>query len=71
MQRDPCVYILASQKNGTLYVGVTSNLQQRIWQHKSKHLKGFTDRHHVTRLVYFEPHVEMREAIRRERQLKK
>ena len=71
MQKDPCVYILASQKNGTLYVIVTSNLQQRIWQHKSKHVKGFTARYNVTRLAYFEPHVDMGEAIRRERQLKK
>ena len=71
MQKDPCIYILANRKNGTLYIGVTSNLIQRIWQHKNKLVKGFTEKYNVTRLVYFEQHQDVLEAIKREKQLKK
>ncbi|PRB80239.1 GIY-YIG nuclease family protein [Pseudomonas sp. MYb185] len=70
MNRMPCVYILASKKNGTLYVGVTSNLPGRIWQHREKVLSGFTARYGVDRLVWFEPHESMEAAILREKQLK-
>lgn len=66
----PFVYILASRPNGTLYIGVTSDLAKRMAQHRSGAMPGFTKRHGVTRLVYFEAHSSMEEAIRRERQMK-
>jgi putative endonuclease len=65
------VYILASQRNGTLYVGVTSHLVQRIWQHKNDLVEGFTEKYGVHRLVYFELLDDMLGAITREKQLKK
>ena len=65
------VYILASNRNGTLYVGVTSNLIKRIWQHKSKEFKGFTDKYNIDKLVYFEQYYTIIEAIDRERKIKK
>jgi putative endonuclease len=65
------VYILASQKNGTLYVGVTSNLPARIWQHKQEQTEGFTSKYDVKLLVYFERHDRMLDAITREKQIKK
>jgi len=71
MLKKPAVYILASQPHGTLYIGVTGNLLQRIWQHKSGVVEGFTDRYEVHRLVYFEMHTDMTGAITREKQLKK
>ena len=71
VHKQPCVYILASAKNGTLYIGVTSNLIQRIWQHKNNQVKGFTERYHVHLLVYYEQHESMYTAIEREKQLKK
>ena len=71
MPKQPCVYILASKKNGTLYVGVTSNLVQRIWQHKSDQTPGFTQQYQVHTLVYFELHKTMESAITREKQIKK
>jgi len=71
MDKQPCVYMLASQKNGTLYVGVTSNLIQRIWQHKNNQVSGFTQRYQVHLLVYFERHETMESAITREKQMKK
>jgi putative endonuclease len=64
------VYILASRPHGTLYVGVTSALIQRIWQHKTKAVPGFTARYAVDRLVWFEAHDTAESAIRRERQIK-
>jgi putative endonuclease len=67
----PVTYILASARNGTLYIGVTSNLVQRAWQHRTGALGGFTDRHRVHRLVYYECHADMEHAIVREKQLKK
>ena len=67
----PAVYILASQRNGTLYIGVTSNLVQRIWQHKNDRIKGFTEKYGVHGLVYFELLDDMLSAITREKQLKK
>lgn len=67
----PVVYILASQRNGTLYIGVTSDLIGRISVHKQALLPGFTSRYGVDRLVYFEDHDTMLDAIAREKQLKK
>ena len=69
--REPCVYILASQKRGTLYIGVTSNLAGRIWQHRSGETKGFTRKYRVFRLVHAEPFETMEAAIAREKQLKR
>ena len=66
----PAVYILASKPRGTLYVGVTSDLVQRIWQHKNNLAKGFTQEYCVHVLVYFELHSTMLNAIAREKQLK-
>lgn len=67
----PCTYILASKPNGTLYIGVTCNLIQRIYQHKNSQVKGFTQKYGVHLLVYFEFHDDMYAAITREKQLKK
>ncbi len=69
--KQPAVYILASQRNGTLYIGVTSNLIQRIWQHRNDVVDGFSKVHQVHLLVYFELHADMESAIKREKQLKK
>jgi putative endonuclease len=67
----PAVYILASQRNGTLYTGVTSDLPKRIWEHKNDVAEGFSTRYDVHLLVYFELHADMLSAIAREKQLKK
>lgn len=64
------VYILASKKNGTLYIGVTSNLIKRIWEHKNDAIAGFTRRYRIHRLVWVEVHDSILEAIRREKALK-
>ncbi len=66
----PCVYILASRRNGTLYVGVTSDLAGRIWQHRNEVVDGFSRRHHVHLLVWFEVHDAMESAIQREKAIK-
>jgi putative endonuclease len=66
----PCIYILASQKGGTLYVGVTSDLAKRLFQHCEKGVPGFTSRHGVMRLVHAESFDRMADAIAREKQLK-
>jgi putative endonuclease len=66
----PAVYILASQPRGTLYVGVTSELIRRVWQHKHDMVEGFSQRFGVHTLVYFELHATMYDAISREKQLK-
>ena len=66
----PCVYILASDRNGTLYIGVTSDLVKRIWQH-GQDATGFTARYAVHRLVFYEIHGDMEHAIEREKRLKK
>ena len=71
MLKEPAVYILASQPNGTLYVGVTSDLVQRIWEHKLEQADGFTKEHHVHMLVYYEYHDDMDSAIQREKQMKR
>jgi putative endonuclease len=70
MERDPAVYLIASGFNGTIYTGVTSNLLQRIYQHRTNAFGGFTAEHGVKRLVWFEMHATMESAIAREKQLK-
>jgi putative endonuclease len=67
----PAVYLMASQPNGTLYVGVTSDLIQRIWQHRQGIVEGFTEKYQVKTLVWYELHADMEQAIRREKALKK
>lgn len=63
--------MLASKRNGTLYIGVTSNLPRRIAQHKAGQIEGFAKKHGVNMLVWFEPHATMESAITREKQMKK
>lgn len=65
------VYILASRKNGTLYIGVTSDLIKRIYEHKEKKISGFSKKYRVDQLVYFEQTKDVCSAIKREKQLKK
>ena len=67
----PAVYILASRPQGTLYTGVTSDLVKRVWEHRSGLVEGFTKRYRVHRLVYFEFHDRIDEAIQREKSIKK
>ena len=69
-ERQPCVYILASKHYGTLYIGVTSDLLARLWQHRNNALPGFTSRHCIYRLIHFEMFGDMERAIAREKQLK-
>ncbi|MEL7198295.1 MAG: GIY-YIG nuclease family protein [Pseudomonadota bacterium] len=69
--RQPCVYILASQPHGTLYIGVTSNLIARLWQHRNNKVDGFTKRYAVDVLVRYEVFGSMQEAIQREKQSKR
>jgi putative endonuclease len=70
MSRHPCVYILASRRYGTLYIGVTSDLLGRLHQHRNGTFQGFTSRYHAHRLVHFEMFDDMDAAIAREKQLK-
>ena len=65
-----CVYLMASKPHGTLYVGVTSDLAKRVFEHKSKAVPGFTARYGVDTLVWFEAHDSVEAAIRREKQIK-
>ena len=69
--RTPCVYILSNKPYGTLYIGVTSDLVKRVWQHKNGFVKGFTKRYGVHRLVWCEVHESMASAIGREKALKR
>ncbi len=71
MSKAPCIYILANKAHGVLYIGVTSNLIQRIWQHKNHQVDGFSQKYNTHKLVYFEQCSEMNSAIAREKQLKK
>jgi putative endonuclease len=71
MTKQPAVYILASQRNGTLYIGVTSNVQKRAWEHKNNVIEGFTKQYGVHLLVYYELYDDMVTAITREKQIKK
>ena len=70
MVKQPCVYILASSRNGTLYVGVTSDLQKRVWEHKNNLVECFTKRYGVHILVWYELHDTMVSAITREKAIK-
>jgi putative endonuclease len=69
--KNPCVYILASKRNGVLYIGVTSDISNRVNLHKQDLIDGFTKKYGVHLLVYYEMHHTMPDAIRREKQLKK
>jgi len=71
MDKSSYVYILASSLNGTLYVGVTSDLVKRVWQHREGLADGFTKQHDIKNLVWYEVHSDITEAIRREKQIKK
>jgi len=70
VKKQPAVYILASKRNGTLYIGVTSDLVKRIWEHKNDMVEGFTKRYGVHHLVWYELHENMESAIQREKRLK-
>jgi putative endonuclease len=69
--KQPAVYVLASRPKGTLYIGVTGDLVKRVWEHRGGLVEGFTKRYQIHRLVYFEGHDRIDEAIRREKQIKK
>ncbi len=80
MEKEPCVYLLTNKRpvviagmghrNGTLYVGVTSNLLKRVWEHKEKVVKSFTQKYGVDKLVWYERHETMESAIQREKSMK-
>lgn len=70
MKKQPCVYILASKRNGTLYTGVTSNLLKRIWEHKNHVVERFTNKYNISNLVWYEVHETMTSAISREKAIK-
>ena len=70
-EKRPAVYMLASGRNGTLYVGVTSDLPKRIWQHRNDLVGGFTKKYRAHSFVFYELHVDIEAAILREKQLKK
>jgi putative endonuclease len=69
--KHPCVYILASQRNGTIYVGVTSDVVRRVWEHRSGAVPSFTEKYKVYILVYAEFHETMEAVISREKQIKR
>ncbi|MDY6989980.1 MAG: GIY-YIG nuclease family protein [Thermodesulfobacteriota bacterium] len=70
MNKQPSVYLLASKRNGALYIGVTSDLVKRIWEHKNNMVEGFSKRYNLHRLVWYESHDSMESAIIREKRLK-
>ena len=70
MEKQPAGYILASKRNGTLYIGVTSDMAKRVWEHKNDLVEGFTKRYHVHSLVWYELHESMESAIKREKSMK-
>jgi putative endonuclease len=70
VNKQPAVYILASKRNGTLYIGLTSDLVKRVWEHKNNLVEGFTKRYGVHQLVWYELHESMASAIEREKRLK-
>jgi putative endonuclease len=70
MKKIPCVYILASRKNGTLYTGVTSSLAKRKWEHQSDIVEGFTKKYNVHTLVWYQIFETMDQAIKREKEIK-
>ena len=71
MKRACCVYIMANGRNGTLYIGVTSDLPKRVWEHKNDAAKGFTQKYKIHTLVYYEQTENINSAIEREKQMKK
>ena len=71
IQKSPCVYLLASKPDGVLYLGVTSDLVKRIWQHKNSFVDGFSKKYNVHNLVWFEQHVDILSAITREKNIKR
>ena len=71
MQRQYCVYILTNKTRRVLYIGVTSNLPKRIFEHKNKLAEGFTKKYNIDKLVYFEQTEDINSALHREKQLKK
>ena len=71
MEKNFYVYILASRRNGTLYIGVTSDLLKRVWEHKKKLSEGFTERYSVHKLVYYEQFQDAESALMREKRMKK
>ena len=68
--KQPCVYIMASRRNGTLYIGVTSDVVKRVWEHKNDFVESFTSRYKIHHLVWYEAHHSMESAIVRETALK-
>ena len=70
MNRQPAVYIVTNKRNGTLYIGVISDLIKRIWEHQNHVVEGFTKRYNIHRLVWYELHTTMESAITREKRLK-
>jgi putative endonuclease len=70
MHKQPAVYIMASKRNGTLYIGVTSNLIKRVWEHKNNHVEGFIKGYSIHELAWYELHDSMETAIQREKVLK-
>jgi len=71
MTRQPAVYVLTNKRNGALYTGVTSDLVRRIWEHRHHLVEGFTSQYNVHKLIYFELHDDITQAIIREKQIKK
>jgi putative endonuclease len=71
IDKRPCVYILASQRNGTLYVGATSDLARRVFEHKEEAIEGFTKDYGVHRIAFYEFHETMNDALTREKRIKK
>ena len=71
MSKKGYVYLITNKRNGTLYLGVTSNLQQRVWKHKNKTLEGFSHKYDLNILVWYEVHDEITQAIKREKAMKK
>jgi len=69
--KQPAIYILSNKRNGVLYIGVTSDLLKRTYQHKSHVVNGFSKKYNLNKLIYFEMHESMNDAIAREKQLKK
>jgi len=70
MTKQPCVYVMASRRNGTLYIGVTSDLMKRVWEHKNNLVEGFTKRYGIHLLVWYGLHPAMESAIQREKAMK-
>ena len=71
MRKQFYVYVMASKRNGTLYIGVTSDLVKRVWQHKNGHVESFTKKYGAKMLVYYEIHENAENALTREKQMKK